>query len=584
MEPMSSTLRKESLCKPLLLWGSILALALTPLFFVPTSSLQANEATAAVHRVSQDAFAAIYLMGSILAFTVSYLTLSRFAALGSRRYLFMGLGFFVAAVENLLRGLLAQNPLEHTDIPFLLATHISARICTAIILFLAFVFTRERRSRDENRHRVIYRSLGFVTAVVGLMSLAITPLVDLATLHTAPTRLIDVALLALYCLALPFAVALYRKEPGGFESSLVACLILLVSSQFYFCRSQYFFDPPSVVAQSLNLGSYLAPVFGLSYSLIAKHQELEAQRHRLSNQTALLWQQSQGVMKSNKILAQQAEDLAQLSELKSQFVANMSHELRTPLNAVIGFSDSLLHTDDEDRLNEWQTEYVSKIKLSGERLLALINDILDLSKIEAGKDVVHPCHFSAGESVSSTVSLLEPLFSKKPNVRLEITVADNLEPVYLDRDKLGQIVTNLVGNACKFTTHGVVSVGVHQAEGKLYLTVTDTGIGIAPEHQRSIFEPFRQVDGRSSRQAGGTGLGLALVKRVAELMQGSVSVESAIGAGSTFRVELPVRFSEPPERDDAARDDAARGDRLSRDRHDPGAVTTAKNHETSCTS
>jgi protein-histidine pros-kinase len=228
------------------------------------------------------------------------------------------------------------------------------------------------------------------------------------------------------------------------------------------------------------------------------------------------------------------------SRLKSEFLASMSHELRTPLNAVIGFSEFLID-ERPGPLNAKQKEYIHDILQSGRHLLELINDVLDLSKVEAGRMDLFPERFSLAEAIGEVCSILSPLATNK-NIALNREVAGDLGEVTLDKQRLKQILYNLLSNALKFTDEGgrVEISAVPQDEGWFRLAVHDTGIGISAENMGKLFIEFQQLDQGFSRRYQGTGLGLALTKKLVELQGGTISVESEPGQGSTFTVTLPV--------------------------------------------
>ncbi|APH39117.1 histidine kinase [Methanohalophilus halophilus] len=222
---------------------------------------------------------------------------------------------------------------------------------------------------------------------------------------------------------------------------------------------------------------------------------------------------------------------------KSQFLANMSHELRTPLNSIIGFSDVLLE-EAFGKLNEKQKKYAHNINTSGQHLLEIINDILDLSKIEAGKMELKPEQFGLEEIISELKNTLEPLVKKK---QLILDVDTNLEyPVYADKLKIKQVLYNLLSNAIKFTPEkGKITIDIDYGGEEITISVSDSGIGVSPEEQDKLFKPFRQLDSDSNRQYQGTGLGLALVRNIIEMHGGQIWVESEAGKGSTFKFTLP---------------------------------------------
>jgi signal transduction histidine kinase len=224
---------------------------------------------------------------------------------------------------------------------------------------------------------------------------------------------------------------------------------------------------------------------------------------------------------------------------KSEFLANMSHELRTPLNAIIGFSEALIDKLFGD-LTDKQLEYQKDILQSGKHLLSLINDILDLSKIEAGRMDLELSTFHLPTAVSNAVILIRER-AMRHGIALGVEIDERLGEFEADERKVKQILLNLLSNAVKFTPDGGrVDVSATMDTDKVEIAVKDTGVGIAPEDQASLFEEFRQLGKDSSRKAEGTGLGLALTKRLVELHGGEIRVDSAVGRGSTFRVTLPV--------------------------------------------
>jgi signal transduction histidine kinase len=238
-------------------------------------------------------------------------------------------------------------------------------------------------------------------------------------------------------------------------------------------------------------------------------------------------------------IADKSRQLEAASRHKSEFLANMSHELRTPLNAVIGFSEVLLQRMFGE-LNEKQDEYLKDIYASGQHLLSLINDILDLSKIEAGRMELAPAPFHLPGALENAVTLVKERASRH-GIALQLDIDPRLGELAGDERKVKQVLLNLLSNAVKFTPEGGrITLKAGRTEGMVEIAVTDTGIGIAPEDQAAIFEEFRQVGSDETRKQEGTGLGLTLAKKFVELHGGRIWVESEPGRGATFTFTLPL--------------------------------------------
>lgn len=231
-------------------------------------------------------------------------------------------------------------------------------------------------------------------------------------------------------------------------------------------------------------------------------------------------------------------ELLAVDQLRCEFVANMSHELRTPLNSIIGFSGLLLKNPNSN-LGATESAYAEKINRNGKRLMELINDILDLSKIDAGRiDItLGPTHM--GQLMHQVIELLKPQADEK-GLAFDVVISDDLPILQTDGEKLGRIMINLIGNALKFTRQGEVRVRIDlHGKNRMLLEVQDTGVGIPGGQLETIFQPFRQVDASITREFGGTGLGLTITRSLVEMLGGEISVESIQGEGSVFRVILP---------------------------------------------
>ena len=242
-------------------------------------------------------------------------------------------------------------------------------------------------------------------------------------------------------------------------------------------------------------------------------------------------------------LAQTNMALFESNRLKGDFLATMSHELRTPLNSILGFSDVLLSSD---TLTDKQRRWVSNIQSSGQKLLNLINDILDLAKIEAGKMQVRPDQFNLQDVCEGLLNMFRPLAEKK-NIDLRSQIEPDMPGLKQDITKLQQILQNLLSNAIKFTPEGGRVALKAEADTKyVTISVMDTGVGVAEEEQDLVFQKFRQSGNPLTREHAGTGLGLSIVRELCKLLGGEVTLQSELGRGSTFTVKLPLHLSDEP--------------------------------------
>ncbi|QHJ00707.1 response regulator [Xylophilus rhododendri] len=280
-------------------------------------------------------------------------------------------------------------------------------------------------------------------------------------------------------------------------------------------------------------------------SLEAQQVELERSNLRLAEQASALDQRNTALNEARGELEEHAEELQRASRYKSEFLANMSHELRTPLNSSLILA-KLLADNGHGNLTDEQVKFAESIYGAGNDLLNLINDILDISKVEAGKLDVRPQDMGLARLVESLRGTFDPVASQKG---LEFAVElrqGTPATLYTDRQRVEQILKNLLSNAFKFTERGKVTLVIApRAEGGLAIEVTDTGIGIEASQQESIFEAFRQADGTTSRRYGGTGLGLTISRDLSHLLGGELTVRSAAGEGSTFTLVLPASYQPP---------------------------------------
>ncbi len=275
------------------------------------------------------------------------------------------------------------------------------------------------------------------------------------------------------------------------------------------------------------------------------NEQLAEQAEELARQRDQMDDKNQRLNEVQLMLEQRADELQRASRYKSEFLANMSHELRTPLNSSLILA-KLLADNPDGNLSDDQVQFARSIYSAGNDLLTLINDILDISKVEAGKLEVHPELTILSRLVDGMKNLFLPQAMEKA-LSFSVELADDLPPtLFTDRQRLEQILKNLLANAFKFTEKGSVTLRVEPRDGgMLAFAVRDTGIGIAPEQQAAIFEAFRQADGTTNRRYGGTGLGLSISRELANLLGGQIEVQSAPGAGSTFTLVLPQSYSEP---------------------------------------
>jgi len=270
--------------------------------------------------------------------------------------------------------------------------------------------------------------------------------------------------------------------------------------------------------------------------LFEQLQEASAELERkVQEATAELAQQ-------NELLRRQHIALEQASALKSQFLANMSHEFRTPLNAILGYTHMLLNGV-SGAISDPQRKSLSRIDSNSQHLLALINDILDITRIEAGRMPLNRTTFKIPELVEEVMSELEPII-RRSNLSVRSTMPRSLPPLRSDRQKVKQIVLNLLSNALKFTPAGSVTIAASY-DGRsrtIDIDVSDTGVGIADGDRTKVFEDFGQLDSSPARVYGGTGLGLSICRRLSQMLDGTIELDSKVGKGSMFTLRLPARL------------------------------------------
>jgi signal transduction histidine kinase len=315
------------------------------------------------------------------------------------------------------------------------------------------------------------------------------------------------------------------------------------------------YENSQYVVVAFALGSILLALvlgYAISWSLIGPVKEIEAQLDKIATgdftqRVDVVNRDELGALADdvNKMCAELArlyEQLETASKHKSQFLANMSHELRTPLNAILGYTE-LISDSVYGEMPEKARGVLDRIQRNGKHLLGLINDVLDLSKIEAGQLVLSLTDYSLKDVVHGVCSAVEPLAAEK-KLAFRVEVAKDLPAGRGDERRITQVLLNLVGNAIKFTDQGEVTIRAATVDGSYNLSVSDTGPGISESDQARLFQEFQQADNSITRKKGGTGLGLAISKRIIEMQGGRIWVDSRLGQGSTFFVSLPVEVEQ----------------------------------------
>ena len=276
-------------------------------------------------------------------------------------------------------------------------------------------------------------------------------------------------------------------------------------------------------------------IYNIYNTLNARVEGVLAYR-QLQKFSVRLEQQSCELEEQNKMLESQKNKLNELNQLKTSFLSNMSHELRTPLNSIIALS-GVLNRNLKNKIDDELYSYLPVIERNGKHLLSIINDILDFSRIESGRETINYTQIAPRQIINELCETLQPIASQK-NIDLIVSFPDETNKLVTDEKKFRHIMQNLMANAVKFTNDGKVAVTLTQNENKFQIDVTDTGIGIKPEHLANIFEEFSQADSSTSRRFGGTGLGLAIARKYARLLGGDITVQSVPEVGSIFTLFL----------------------------------------------
>jgi PAS domain S-box-containing protein len=361
------------------------------------------------------------------------------------------------------------------------------------------------------------------------------------------------------------AERLFTLSPGGSTSQQELQRVQSNDAHLSSHLANVFLTPGSRFRGELGLvdpsRGYPVPVEAISGTIVSDHGEVTAVVTVLHDQTEAIekarlyreleraskdlekkvYDATSELVRQNELLRRQQMELEQASNLKSQFLANMSHEFRTPLNAILGYTSMLLQGVNGPLLPQ-QRRNLERVDSNGRHLLAIINDILDISRIEAGRMPVNLTRFDLPSLVAEVLAEVDPLIAKS-TLTIKREVSARMPSLRSDRPKVKQILVNLLSNALKFTSQGSVTVSaVLNRPGKeVWISVADTGIGIQEPDQERIFGDFQQVDASPTRQHGGAGLGLSICRRLAEVLGGRMTLASRVGRGSTFTLVLPIQ-------------------------------------------
>ncbi|MDI3281933.1 response regulator [Polyangium sp. 15x6] len=292
-----------------------------------------------------------------------------------------------------------------------------------------------------------------------------------------------------------------------------------------------------------QLSRALTEIVNLNREIVRQKREIETQQTELTRTNRELHESNRGVVTLHAELEDKVDALRRTSEVRARVLANVSHEFRTPLHSILGLSQLLLDGTDGPLTDEQQKQ-IRFIRTSAEELSQLVNDVLDLSKAESGKLTLRAEAFTVSDFFSAMRGMLRPLLPSHPGVDLLFELPEGDITLETDQGKVAQVIRNLVTNALKFTEQGRVVASAVRRGDEVVFTVKDTGIGIAPEHFDRIFEEFGQIDGPVQRKHKGTGLGLALSRRLSDLLGGMLTVESELGRGSTFTLTIPATHPE----------------------------------------
>jgi len=491
-------------------------------------------------------------IATLLALVTGLVALVRFYSAKSSTFLFVGVGFVGTAFLDGYHAVVTSEPFAAlfpsppvSLIPCTPWSWGASRTFLAIVLVIGWW----SRRRFEKHGRTTHVSELRVFLLVGCLTLLSLTVFAFAPLPVAywpegtlgrPQEIIPALLLAV-----AFAGYLHDRawRNDAFEYWLLLSIAIgFVSQAFVMARSHALFDSMFDLAHILKIVSYACVFVGSLVNMHRLFRATDTSGASLATFNAQLRAENERRRQTEEALRVAKETAESATVAKSRFLANMSHEIRTPMTAILGFAEELI----EGRLSEKDRIDTTRIVVeNGRYLLGLINDILDISKIEAGKLEVETLPTSPIAILRAVVRLMEPRATEK-GLRFEVEYAGALpETIVSDPTRLRQILINLVGNAIKFTESGEITVRVALRRSgaqppHIEFAIADSGIGLSDEQRETLFQPFVQADATTTRRFGGTGLGLSISKRLAKLLGGDIVVESTPGVGTTFRVDVPT--------------------------------------------